>query len=350
MVSNGAGIAVVTAGIVGGMLTSHARNTRIVSAAIAVIAIQDASRHTFPVYALITGGTGVAVVAQIAVGLVRTPRFGGAGFIGAGIPVIAVGRRARYANTILASVVDSTCVTVTARPTIVGRNQAAVARLRVAHRLQTGSISPSGLGADNDRVGVDGALVGQHAHVTHQRPVALVAIFQGTTIPVLLAIARYRHPCALRGFALVSYGARVAIVTFGHIGLVDTAARFVTGIIGAWVIIITVDLLADAQSGLAVVGDGAGIAVLAFVTLQSGVFTARLPQAEVLSTVVVVITEFTQLPLFQRRLVHIAITVVIDAVAVLGPRHQRITVGQTILRADPLTGAGSEFTGDLAGR
>jgi hypothetical protein len=163
-----------------------------------------------------------------------------------------------------------------------------------------------------------------------------------------LAVAGDQSACAISLVAGVGHGARVAVVAVGEVVLEMAAAGAVTGVVGAGVIVVTDDGVANADSLLAIVGRGAWVAVFALTLVEEIVGAPRLPIAEVFGAVVPVVTEGYEETLFFVGFISEAVAIVIDAVAGLGGRNIGIAFGQTLVRANPLASTGAEVIGDVA--
>jgi len=291
VVADRTGISIITIRIVVLMRAADTRHAGIIRADVAIVTIQLSVRHTFALTALLTAGARVTIIAELDVGNLGTTRIGVTGLICTGIRIVAVRGHARLANTRYAEVINGARITIRAGTAVIGGNQTASPGCRLTGRGQARCIETLRLGTGNYRVLLQRTLIGQLAQVTEEGPVALVSILQCTTVRVVLAITRHRHASAHIRFALVGHGTRIAIVTFGHIGFVYAATRFITRVVGTRVVVVTINLLSYADSRFAVVSNCARVTVLAFITVQSQMVTSRLTQAEIFSAVIIVVAK-----------------------------------------------------------
>ena len=111
-------------------------------------------------------------------------------------------------------------------------------------------------------------------------------------------------------------------------------AEAVTGIVSAGVTVITKDRGADAGFLCAVVANSAGIAVFALTPGYCAVAATRFPVAEIVSTFVSIVTELDEHAALQAGLIHVAVTVVVEAVTTLLRRCRGVARRQAVGGAD----------------
>ncbi len=83
-----------------------------------------------------------------------------------------------------------------------------------------------------------------------------------------MAVTGNRGAGAFTGIALVGDGARIAVIAVGDVLFEVATSGSVAGVIGAGVIVVADDGIPDADARLAVVCGGAGVAVLAFALVE----------------------------------------------------------------------------------
>jgi len=242
--------------------------------------------------------------------------------------------------TFLAGVADGAGISVLAGVVFVSAGEVACAGGRVTRGQQARCIRAFGLGALDGGTGHDRALVGQRGRVAEENSVAQVAVVQRRTVLVLHAVTVDLDAHAVALAALVCDGAGVRVVAGEAVRVVDAAACFGAGIVGAGVVVVAIHGLADAHACFAMVCLGAGISVHAFARFQGQVLASLFAQASVIGAVVIV---------GACQLIGVAIAVVVHAVAYFRLGQRRIAVGESLLGTNPLTRTGARFIGVFAG-
>lgn len=279
-----------------------------------------------------------------------TPLAGCAGVIGARVAVRAIGREATTAVPRLAVLARGTWVVIVASPALIDGNQRTLSGGSITRRGQAGSMGIGRGGrADHQGFEVDNTLVGKGRRVTDKGTVAAVAILQVQAIGIGLALAIHRSPHTLATVAAVGHGADIAIVAYRVVILETAAAETVTAIRSARVGIVTFDGAPQADSPLAMVPDGARIAIFAFAAIEGIDLAPGFARAGIRRALVAVVTQRNVDPFDQTRLVHLSITVVIHAVAAFSGGDPRITLGEPGLRAGPLSSAHPKVISVVAG-
>ena len=137
-------------------------------------------------------------------------------------------------------------------------------------------------------MGIHHALVGESRRVTVQGPVAQVAVFEDHTIVIVETLAREFDACAFTSTTLVTDSARVPIVARSVVRGGCAAPQF-AHLIRARISVVTDHFKPDANSLLAMVADGARVAVRAVPLLERRVLAAVHGVAEFNCAVIVVV-------------------------------------------------------------
>jgi len=206
-----------------------------------------------------------------------------------------------------------------------GRNEGTVATFRVTNSGQTNGIDSARLGARNYRVGDDRTFVWNLLKIAEENSIAKIAIFKWCAIQIGLAVAvdvcALAEPCD----ALVSNGARIAIVTRpGNRGVLATS-RNGAKIVSTRIVVIALHHIPNACPAITVVGNGTGVSVVAITDFEQLVNAPVFATTGVCGAVIVISAQLQVLALDQFGLINLAIAVIIDTVAGLGHRVRRIT-------------------------
>jgi hypothetical protein len=165
-----------------------------------------------------------------------------------------------------------------------------------------------------------------------------------------MAVASNGRSRALPPAAFVGNGARIAIVTVSGIVLEETAPGFVTEVIRAGVVIVTIHRTAHALPGIAVIGDSARIAVETLGSRQGRLLAAQIPLACILGATIAIVAQLLQFPFDQSGFVNGPVTIIIQAVANLLLRGERIARRETVGAAHPLAQAAAKLVGHFTRR
>lgn len=176
--------------------------------------------------------------------------------------------------------------------------------------------------------------------VTIENPVADVAVLQGPTVAIGLAVAGEGGTETLAFLAGIVKGAGILVIAWCRIVRIQASAFGGAGIIGAQVFIIAEYDAAKARAFVAMVTFGAGIAVITPGAGQRFEETARLPRTTVKGTLVVVVAH---------DIVDIAVAVVIKAVADIFERVNCVARRKTVCRATTTTQTSAPLVGSLTG-
>ena len=193
------------------------------------------------------------------------------------------------------------------------------------------------------------AFVGHGLDIADQGPVAKVTVFQGGAVGISLAFARESGTTATALLAVVGYGAGVLIVACPNICRVLAAACVGADVVGTRIAIVALHRVPEAGACDAVICHGAGVAILAGSTLQQFVGAALLGQAFVLCAIIVVVAKVNVGALHEVRLVNLTVAVVVETVASLNGRGERVTLKKPVFRADSLALAESKSVFNFAG-
>jgi len=339
LVNAGALVSVIAQDVVSHVSAPYSRCTLILSADVVVITCKFPRPDTYPRLTLIRHGANVTVVTRQLVVDVDTPLRRVTGIIRAQVAIVAVDGPAGNTLALHATVVDGAQVPVVAKHPFVVRQNPANPRVRIARRLQTKSMCPFRLRAGDDCCFVNHTLVGELLRIALESTVAQVAIVKPDTVVVSLAITVHRDTLALLSHTLISQRTRIAVVAKVPVGLKYTAPRLSAMVVRAHVSVIAIDHRANAHPAVAVVGYGTRIAVGTLANIQGLVDTSQLPFAGIVGTLVFIVAKLGQRAFPQRRLIHISITVVVDAVTLLGSRDSRIARSQPFGSAQTHAGA-----------
>ena len=99
--------------------------------------------------------------------------------------------------------------------------------------------------------------------------------------------------CAHAGpfLALISQRTGIAIVTRELIGRILTATSIGADVVGTWIIIVTFHRVADTGSFYAMIGNGAGIGIIAGAAVKHFIYTSLDSDAFVIRTIIRVVTQ-----------------------------------------------------------
>jgi len=178
--------------------------------------------------------------------------------------------------------------------------------------------------------------------------VASVIVIEVLAIIVGDTVALHRKAGTITLVARVGHGTRVAVVTVDVIEDRLAAAHAIAESIGALVAVVAGNRQSDALARFAVVADGAGIIVYTLSFTLVFVRATRLPRAGVGCTVVSVVAVLYVFPIHQTWLVHLSVAIVIKTVALFRRGGAGVTIGEPLVGADPLAGAGARLVGYLA--
>ncbi len=192
-------------------------------------------------------------------------------------------------------------------------------------------------------------MIGEGAEVTIEGTVAEVPVLKGFAIIVCLAITSYRDPHALARLTEVGHGARVSIITFVGVGCISASAAFITGVIGAWVVVITIYGGAYADAFLTVVGNCAWVAVGALDGIKGDMFAAVQALALVFGAGVLIPTQIHIVPIYQGGFVHFPVAVIVKPVAGFLSRGECITCRKSIDCTYPLACTGAKIVDGFTG-
>jgi len=343
VVTRGALVSVVALSLVGRVHAPHILVTRVIGARIGIAALQGRSAHAESPTALVIGRADVSVAAGCFVVLEDAARFGIARVVGAWISVVAEGRRTGLALAADALVANGAPVSVVASEALVVRFQRALSGRRLAHDFLADDVVRNQAGAVHYGIWLNGADVGQLVHVAEQEAVAQVPVFEGLAVLVFDALAIHRIPGTLAFAALVRYRAGVGIVAVGLVVLSRAAAESVADVVRAGIAVVARDGQTQADSVLAMVADRAHVSVDALALVEVLVQAPILPDASVFGAVIVVVADVLVFSPDQRRIVDLAVAVVVHAVATLLLRNSRIAVRQPLFGAYSLSLADSPF-------
>jgi hypothetical protein len=349
LVDGGTRVAIIAPSLVGCGDASEIWCAHVVSTDIAVIASQSPGTDAVTSLARIRGCTDIAIVAGHRIGRPLAADFRVAGIIGTRIPIIAIDGGARRADARLTGVLAGAGVAGIAGGPLVGRNQGALPGFRGTRRIQAGCITARGSWAGNGSAAIDDTKVREFRGITHQRAIAEVAVFEPAAIGIVLALAGDRRAVALARAAAVRDSARVAIVADGFVGRIQAASVFRAGIIGAGVFVVTIHRLPHAGAGLAMVRNSTWVTVVARARVDQRVNASFLAGTGIIGTVVPVVAQFDVGSLLQPRLVGLAVTIVINAVACFRCGNHGIARGESLVGTGPLAQAEPEFVFDVAG-
>jgi hypothetical protein len=182
-----------------------------------------------------------------------------------------------------------------------------------------------------------------------QGPVADIVIVQCLAIFVREAVAFHRITNANALVACVGHGARVTVVTLDMVEIPGATADAIAKVIRAGVAIVTNDGQTAAHPCFTMVTDGASIVVHALPLTEVFQNTPLFASTGIHGAVVAVIAMFDILAVHQGRLIYLAVTVIIKAVAHLQRGNARIAVSESLLRAHPDARASPRLVAHLAG-
>jgi len=316
---------------------------------VAVVANQRSPPIAFSVVALVVDGTNISVITGEGVGGKDAARQRIAGVVGARVVVGTTQWYAARTYTLTAFVPDGAGVPVFACKPLVVRHFRALAGGRVAGGVQTDGVRPLCRSrADNLGSGGDRTFERPILQVADESAVTQIVVFQLRTISVGLAIARDLLSAALTIRTLVSHSAGIIVIAGGAVVLEHASAGTVAAVIRARVAVIAGDGVANANSCLAVVGDGARVSIQAFPFVKLDILAPAFALTVVIGAVVVVVTQVYVVPFVLHRFVHVAVAVVVVAVALLFCRCGRVAWGQTFFSTHPHALAGAVLVLDLA--
>ena len=350
VITGGAGVPVTARRGVGLGEAAQLRAAGNIDTDIAVIADEGlAATDTLSNRTGIAKGTDIAVIAWRRVVGVHAALPRQTLVIGASGAVVAIHRHAARTDAIQAGVAQGALVPILTGTAGPGGLERTGPGSWIAGSIQTGCVGAFRLGTENLSARLHPTEMGQFGRVTLKGPIAQVAVFQRSTIVVNLALAASRLPSTDAPRTMITEGASIAVIAIGAIGLEDAASSLVTRIICAGVRVVAFNLGADTDPLLAMVGYGARVAVLALITFQGQIATPGFAIANVLRAVVVIEAQINEIPANLRRFIHVAIAIVIQAVTELCHRGCGIAGGKALLSTDPLARTSARLRGRLAG-
>jgi len=220
-------------------------------------------------------------------------------------------------------------------------DQGAFPGFRVAVACQADGSGSFGYRAFNHGFGIDLALERELCNVAHQCSVAHIVVLKDRTVRVRLAVAGDFHTSAFALNALVADGTGIAVITGLAVGRMFAPPGFGADVVGAWVVVLANDRVADTDARLAVVCRSAWVPVLALPFVQCHVFAPILPGTGIRSALDAIVADA------QGRIdgqvvgfVRLAVAVVVQSVALVLCRLGGITFGQTHFGAYPFPCAG----------
>jgi len=340
MVTDGARILVVALSLVVVMDAPDLGIARVISADVAVVAVESRSRIAGSIPTQIPGRADIAVVARIlVVGVDATfPRI--AEIVGAWIAVVAVDRSFAGATPLLAALPNRAFVAVVADLALVGRLKRALAGHRVARSGQAFGTEPVGLAALDHGSRVHRTRLRKRIQIAEQRTVADIPVLQLSAIRVSHAFARHCEAQALTQRAGIVHRTRILVVAGGAVEFRQAACSGQAVIVGAAVSVVADDLRPYAHALITVIGLGAHVCVAAFGTGENLAHAADVRIATVGSTLVIVVA---------RDVVDLPVTVVVEAIAHLLKGHTRVTVGKAGLFANSQAGTFAPLIFNVAG-
>jgi hypothetical protein len=189
---------------------------------------------------MVTGGAGVVIVTGGLVGAVQANAPWATTVVGAGVTIIAMGGGTANANAFKTAIIDGASVTVITGDTIGAWCKPARAGIRTASDHEARGIGSCGLGAGNDGLDINHAKVGQFLGIADEGAITDVPVLKGLAITVLQTFAVHGISGARHVLALVGHGAGVTIVALSRVGDKEAAPGFVAGVVGAGVIVIAI--------------------------------------------------------------------------------------------------------------
>ena len=244
-VADGAGVAVITRLGIWGVDAAHIGVTGVVCAGVIVVTAELTRGGAHALSALVARGAWVSVIAEVAIGQVLAATIGVTHIIGAWVSIIA-----GQGDVALALAFDAGVNQCAGVPVIAGRD---VGRMDAALGGLTGVV-----GADVEVVTDDGLCRHAVALLTDVSHRAGVLVIAGRAVRDMIAAhtavagvigawvgviaIQDRLTGALPSSALVTQGAGVAVVARRGVGRMAAAADGVTGVIGAWVSVITAEV------------------------------------------------------------------------------------------------------------
>jgi hypothetical protein len=316
-------------------------------ARILVVAGHQLAALTLPCNASIAKGARVPVVAARSDGLVGAALVGVATISGTGVAVVAVHRDTTGTGTGHTALQHGTGILVITQRPRVGCHNLADSRLGGTLGRLAG---PRNRVANHHRLGVDDALVGKLYHIAHQGAIAQVTVFQDRTITILHAITRQQETLTTPLRARIGHGARVPIVAGQRVGFKVAAARFITGIVGAWVFIVALHQSAHTDIANAKVSYRARVPVLALCPVVRHIQAPSLAGTTIHRTIVAIIAESDKLPLGKRWFICVPVAIIVQAIAHLLHGGLRVAIGQTVGGANPLPRTNPPCVGHAARR
>jgi len=266
-VAHGAHVVVRALGVVVGVLATGVGVAGIVAADVAVVAVERLTAGAFAVGASFAGGTGIAVIARICVGVKNAAGCGVAGVVGADVEVGANNGLAGDAPAprTVVSVGAQVVIVAVAVPGLVeaaGLRVAAIFRARI--RVVT--IEPS---APFTLAVVAGVPHGADVPIGARRrvelmyaPGILVARVVGARVAVVAV--KWGSASALAVGAFFVHGTGVAVITGVGVGVENAADGRIACVGCAYVVVVANrGLFKNARFALAVVPESAGVAVVA---------------------------------------------------------------------------------------
>jgi len=342
-VPGGANVAIVARGVVGLVVASQRLIAQVVGAHIAVVAVQGRAANALAFCTYVRFGAGATIVALKDVVFINAPFQRVAQLVGASVAVIAVDRCAASADAAGALAVHRALVFVNAGKAVVIRNQGANPRARVAGRGQAGCVYAVGCGTFDERVRIHHALERHLLVIAKQSAVAQVPVFQLRAIVVGLAIAGYGGACALAVVALISEGARVTVVAGPLLGRKLAPAGRGTEVFGARVRVVAFYHQGHAGPFFAMVGHGAGVAVVATARFHGRVHAPFGAGAAIVCAAVAVFAQVDVIAVHQVRFVGFVVAVVILPVALLRARNFGVAFAKAVIGTHPHARATSKL-------
>jgi len=160
--------------------------------------------------------------------------------------------------------------------------------------------------------------------------VAQVAILQCGAIRVGLARTRQLLPNAGTEQALIVSSARIAVIAGSAVVRALALPFSIAHVIGAFISIVAIKRHTHAQPLLALVARRAQVAVNALHAVKRDMLTAGVASARIIGAKIIVIAQPEVVAVHQFAFVHVAVTIVIEAVALLG---LGLTLGFAVIAA-----------------
>ncbi len=311
-IPHGTGIAIVTGAIGRRMQAAQVRVAHVGCTGIAVIAGLGHTGLTGTIHALVTQGAGISIIARSAIVDVLTACLSVAGIVGAGNTIITIDGDTTGTLPGRAGILDLTGIPPFAEQSIIGGHQRADAFVRVA---LVGLAEAFRRGTGHHGFRVNDALIRKRLGVADQCSIALIAVFQRRTIGIGLAVAGDGSASAVSVQAEIAHGADVTVVAGAAVGGVHTAALLSTGIVGAGVLVMAIHRVTDTGPGGAMVGHGTWVTIITGAAVEGRIEASVATGTGIVGAVVIVVAQVDIVAAHQIWLVHIPITVVVEAIA-----------------------------------